>query len=248
MTQSISSMQDWGVEIPDSFKATMTTLMKTIANSVLPEFQSVMNSLIGDVSSAGFWDTLVEAMSGVTQTVEEMASEFMSTLNGASGFNNAISAFVDNSRVLEDAGYYFMDVAGGWQQLGEEWARIQAYFKVTEMINSFAQAADMMRKYGVTIPDSFETTMFSLMQVMSTVVLPDFQNVIDELMDNIGSQDFWDALAQGMSEAQITQSNSIVLAPYIVISERADSEEIVQTVHDALVAEAKRAGFTWGGG
>jgi hypothetical protein len=51
-----------------------------------------------------------------------------------------------------------------------------------------------------------------------------------------------------MSEAKITQSNSITLAPYIVISERADAEQIVGVVHDALVEEAKRAGFSWAGG
>jgi len=104
-----------------------------------------------------------------------------------------------------------------------------------------------MEEYGVTLPEEFQDNMYALMQLMATQVLPDFQGVIDELIGSIGSEDFWTALADGMAEAQITQSNSIVLAPYIVISERADAEDVVQIVHEALVEEAKRAGFTWGG-
>jgi len=71
--------------------------------------------------------------------------------------------------------------------------------------------------------------------------------VIDELLENIGSGTFWEALAEGMAQADITQSNSIVLAPYIVISEGMDADEIIKMIHEALVDEAKRAGFTWGG-
>jgi len=89
--------------------------------------------------------------------------------------------------------------------------------------------------------------MFTLIQALANSALPDFQSVIDSLMDQIGTEGFWGALADGMAEAQIVQQNSIVLAPYIVISEGMDGEALTEMIHQALVDEAKRAGFSWGG-
>jgi len=266
--QTRQVLTGWEIEpvmapvMPPSEAAEITAFQQELFTALLPILQEMTGSaagslidvlrvLLADLTSPEFWDVftgLEDAGEEMVKTIAEMAAEFSNVLSGASGFSNAIQEFVKQSQSLEDAGFFFKEVAGGWQMLGEEWARIQTYFKVSEMINSFIQAADAMREYGVSLPSEFENNMFMLMQTMATQVLPDFQGIIDELIGSIGNADFWDALADGMARAQITQSNSIVLAPYIVISERADADEVVQIVHDSLVAEAKRAGFTWAGG
>jgi len=249
-----------GSAFDDATKKQILDMQSQLYNTLLPFIQqmaggatgglmSIISGFIGNLNNPNFWDTLFEdTEEQVVKTIEEMANDFRDVLSGASGFSDAISTFVEHSTELESAGFYFKNVAEGWQMLGEEWARIQSYFKMTELINSFIQSAKAMREYGVTLPEQFESNMFALMQLMAYRVLPDFQGVIDDLLENIGSEGFWDALAKGMAEADIRQSNSIVLAPYIVISERADAQEVVSIVHDALVSEAKRAGFTWGGG
>ena len=234
-------------------------LQADIYQSLIPIFQQLapglasslaemLEGLLGNFGDPNFWDTFLDdAEEVIIETIEEMAETFLDTVTGAGGFGDAIAAFVEHGEVLDSAGYYFRGVAENWYLLGEEWARIQAYFKVTEMINSFIQAAGAMKEFGVEVPAAFEENMFALMQMMATNVLPDFQSVIDSLMDQIGTEGFWGALADGMSEAQITQSNSIVLAPYIIIEERADAEEIIELVHKALVDSATKAGFSWQG-
>jgi len=229
----------------------LVPIFEQFAPDLAGNLSEVLGSLLGNLADPGFWDAFLnfeEAEEVIIETIEEMADAFLETVTGAGGFGDAIAAFTEHGEVLDNAGYYFRGVAENWYLLGEEWARIQSYFKVTEMINSFIQAANAMKEYGVTIPEEFQANMFTLMQIMANNVLPDFQGVIDTLMDNIGTEGFWGALADGMAEAQIVQQNSIVLAPYIVISERADSEEIMELIHQSLVDEAERAGFTWGGG
>ena len=206
----------------------------------------ILTQILGPMGDPDFWDIVFgDTEEEIIKTVAEMADEWVQMLEGAGGFSSAIDAMVEHSEQLEAAGYYWKGVAGNWAQLGEEWARIQAYFQVTNLINSFVQAADAMREYGVDVPQQFEEYLYELMQTFSTSVLPDFQDIISNLIDQIGTEGFWEALAEGMANADIQQSNSIVLAPYIVISERADAEEVVQIVHDALVDEARRAGFSW---
>ena len=103
-----------------------------------------------------------------------------------------------------------------------------------------------MEEYGLVLPQEFQTTMYNLMQQMALHVIPDFQGLMDELIDEMGSEGFWAALAEGMANADIRQNNAITIAPYIVIEARDDDETIVEKVHQALVNEAKSAGFTWG--
>jgi len=238
--ESIQGMQD-------QLYATMLPILQSMYGDTSSGILEILQGMFGNMGDPGYWDTMF-ASEEIAQTIAEMAQEFIDIVSGANGISGAMEAFVEHSKSLEDAGFYFKNVAGGWEMLGEEWARIQSYFKVTEMINSFVQSAKMMQEYGVELPAAFETNMYMLMQTMATSVMPDFQGVIEGIVDNIGSANFWEALADGMSNADISQSNSITLAPYIVISERADAEEVVQIVHDSLVEEAKRAGFTWAGG
>jgi hypothetical protein len=213
--------------------------------------QSIVD-LLSQLLAGGDLSSLLEQLFGTPaeemKTFAEKAADYMANLSGAGGIGDAISEFVRQGASLEDAGFYFQNVAGGWEKLGEEWSRIQNMFKITNFINQITQTVASMRSWGVDIPASFEETMYNLMQVMAGSVLPNFQSIIDQLSQNLGSAEFWQALADGMANAQYTQSNNITLAPYIVIEGTEDAEAITQLVHDALVEEAKRAGFTWGNG
>lgn len=236
-------------QLREQLAAILLPLMKGMTGDAASGFMAVLKALLEPLAEPGFWDIIFDEMEdGVVKTIEEMAKEFQDMLKDTSDIGGAIDAMVEHSAILEEAGYYWKGVAGNWENLGAEWGRIQAYFKVTEFINSFIQSAQAMREFGITLPSMFQESMFTIMQNLANFVLPDFQNVINGLLDNIQSENFWSALAEGMAAADITQSNSIVLAPYIVISERADADEILEIVHDALVGEARRAGFTWGGG
>lgn len=237
----------------------MTQLQRDIYLGLYPILTQILPQLLFGEGGGGLIDLLQGILdmgdiweiigSDIEEDAEdafnEMVDEWLEMLRGANGFSDAIETFVDQSAILEDAGFYFREVAGGWDQLGTEWARIQAQFKVVEMINTFRVAAAAMTEWGITLPEGFENSMFNLMQLMASTILPDFQSVIDGLLDNIGSADFWDALAQGIAEADIKQNNSIVLAPYIVIEEGMDNEAILELVHGALVDEATRNGFSW---
>jgi hypothetical protein len=232
----------------DQIYQTLGPLLSQYGITITQDLAGLLSELIGNQNFEDIFNNIFEPVVEDAKTVAELAQDYMNSLTGAGGIGEAIAEFVKQGASLEDAGFYFGNVAGGWEKLGEEWSKIQNMFKITNFINQITQAVSSMKTWGVDIPESFEETMYNLMQVMAGSVLPNFQSVIDQLTQNLGSADFWQALADGMANAQFTQSNSITLAPYIVIEGTDDAEHITQLVHDVLIEEAKRAGFTWGNG
>ena len=222
-------------------------ILQTMTGNAAGGLIEILQGMLGNLGDPDFWDTLFEeSQEEVVKTIEEMAQEYLDIARDALSVGDAFEAFADYGESLEAAGFYFKNVAGNWAVVGEEWARIQSYFQVQQMINSFIQSANAMKEYGLVLPEQFQQTMYTLMQTMATHVIPDFQGMMDELMDDLGSEDFWSALAEGMAKADIRQSNAITIAPYIVIEGADDDEAIINKIHDALVAEAKKAGFNWG--
>lgn len=222
-------------------------ILQTMTGNAAGGLIDILQGMLGNLGNPGFWDTLfADSQAEAVKTIEEMAEEYISMARKALDVGSAFDAFAEYGEVLESAGFYFKDVAGNWAVVGEEWARIQSYFQVQQMINTFIQSAKAMEEYGLVLPQEFQNTMYALMQQMAVHVIPDFQGLMDNLMDELGSEDFWSALAEGMAKADIRQSNSITIAPYIVIEARDDDEAIIDKVHDALVGEAKKAGFNWG--
>jgi hypothetical protein len=242
-----ANMGALGIELPSTFTNMFADIMDTFGNNVLNETAGLFNTLSPLFLDDSFWNTLASTTEEATKTIAEMADEFLNSIQGATGFNDAISQFTQNGIILENAGYYWRDVAGGWDMLGKEWAKIQAQFQVMQIINSFIQSANAMKQMGVVLPATFEATMYDIMQAFAINVLPDFQGVIDELLGAIDTEGFWDALANGISQADIRQSNSIVMAPYIQIESGMNNEEILGLINQALIDEAKRNGFSWTG-